>query len=429
MQANHQGVKSYSPLQIPARQRKPGEAIWCGKCNTNVTDKCKATGKRKSTCKHGEHHRFQSRVYDKKLRKMVRVKTYPKDLRDYNEFTRLHPIELDKYFSRGIVKIQTKRPTLLRDALKKYYDWLNDIDVPSHQKKGLDAKHVKNQLNNLVTFRESMPGYESLSVIDVTDEHVGIFHDFLERKDYAAKTYNNKMETLRSAFDYFIKELKYPLEGNPFSRVVRKKTQSKKDFVHIDDFWKLLEITTLENGIKFERCSDRVKRVSLHRDWLTDYWELALWTGGRRKDIAFLTLDMVKEHHIEKYDHKVSKKKRTDVIHWLPRSHEFNQLLQRLTKKYGLTGSDYLIEPTDPNRTTISNHASKAFTHYWRFLDPGYYARMYSLRDTHITLMIQRYGNLYEGVFGSHENIKTSLDNYASFEQLIRPFSGKSMLG
>ena len=75
------------------------------------------------------------------------------------------------------------------------------------------------------------------------------------------------------------------------------------------------------------------------------------------------------------------------------------------------------------------NHASKAFSHYWSVLDPGYYARMYSLRDTHITLMIMRHGSLYQGVFGAHKKIKTSLDNYANFEKLISQFSGKSMLG
>ena len=429
MTAKRKAVKSYNPLNIPVRQRKPGETIWCGKCNSTVTDTCKQTGKKKYTCKFGERHRFQSRVYDKTKKRTVPVKTHPKDLRDYQEFTRIHPIEVRKYFSKGVTAIHSKRPALLRDALKKYYDWLNDIDVPSHMRKDLDSKHVQNQLNNLVTFRESLPGYESLLVRDVTDHHVGVFHDYLNRKAYAAKTYNNKVFTLKQAFDYFIKVLEYPIGSNPFSKVTQKPTQAKKGFIKVEDFSDLLNALTPENGVKFEKCSDRIKRVSLHREWLGFFYELALYTGGRREDVAMLRLDHVKERHIDIFDHKVSNSKKTDVVRWMPRSEEFDDLLDRLVQYYSLKGSDYLIEPADPNRTKISNHASKAFSHYWKGLNTGYYARMYTLRDTHITLMIKRYGNHYEGVFGSHESIKTSIENYASKAELMSQFAGKSMFG
>lgn len=427
MKEKHQEVISYSPLNIPKRQRKPGESIWCGKCNCQVTDTCKQTGKSKSSCKFPEHHRFQSRTYDKIKKRTVPVKTWPKELRDYNEFTRLHPIEVAKYHNKGVQHIFKKKPSLLRDALKKYFDWLNDIGVKSHQKKNLSPKHIQNQLANLVSFRESQPEYESILVKDVNDEHVALFHDLLESRSYSGKTYNNKMYTLNHAFEYFINDLGYSIQ-NPFASVSNKETTANSVFVELSDFKNLLLITTEENGIKFEKCSDRVKRVSLHRPWLTLFWELALYTGGRREDVAELKLSDVKPMHLEIHDFKVSKKKKTDRRRLLPRSEEFDNLLNRLIDYYQLTGDDYLIEPKDPRRTTLSNHASKAFTHYWSILNPGYYARMYSLRDTHITLMIKRYGNRYEGVFGTHTKIKASLENYANYEELIKDFAGKSMI-
>ncbi len=417
---------NYKPLHIPARDRAKGEYIWCGKCNSTITTHCKQSGKKKGVCKHPEHHRFQSKVWDKSKKRTVPIKTYPKELRDYQELKKLHPIEVRKYLSKGKTTINHKRPTLLKDALKKYYDWLNDVDVPSHKAKNLSEKHIKGQLTNLITFKESEPDYDSLEVLSVTDFHVSNFHLYLEKKQYAGKTYNNKMFTLKQAFDYFTDELKYPLKNNPFE-VSYKPTEAKKDFIEIDDFKTLLKSVTVESGIKFEKCSDRVKRVSLYRDWLTDFWELALYTGGRREDVVELRLDHVKEKHIEVYDFKNSKK--TDVIRWVPRSKEFNMLLQNLKDKYNLKDNDYLIEPEDKRRTTISNHASKAFTHYWRGLETGYYARMYTLRDTHATLMVMLYGDQYKGVFGMHKNIKTTLDNYADYRKMIEPYADKPMFG
>ncbi|MCO6377257.1 hypothetical protein GBO34_00970 [Roseivirga pacifica] len=311
--------------------------------------------------------------------------------------------------------------------MKKYYDWLNDVDVPSHKKKSLSEKHIQNQLANLLSFKESQPDYERILMKDFNDNHVALFHDYLLQKAYSGKTYNNKMYTMSHAFGYFIKELGYNIQ-NPFDDVTRKQVQASKSFVELSDFKELLDLTTEPNGIKFEKCTDRVKRVSLYREWLCWYWELALYTGGRREDIAELRLTNIHELHIDIRDYKTSNSKRSEIHRYLPRSAEFNDLLHRLTEHYGLSGNDYLIEPNETNRTKLSNHASKAFTHYWRLLDPGYYARMYSLRDTHITMMINRYGNKYEGIFGTHQNIKTSLENYASYEKLIQQYAGKSMI-
>jgi integrase len=419
-------VTHFKALHIPKRDRKKGEYIFCCKCNTTVTTHCKSSGGRLFNCKSPEAHLFQSRIYDKEKKRIVPLKTYPKELRDYSEFTQLHSVYTRAFVPGGAKPLSIKRPTLLTDALKKYYDWLNDADLPSHMKKNLAEKHIANQLNNLLSFKESQPNYNSLKVIDVNDTHVGVFHDFLIAKEYAPKTYNNKMFSLRQAFNYFINELDYKIARNPFKKVIPKATVAKKGFIQINDFRTLLTTVTPFAGIKLEKCKDRTKRVSLFRDWLTLYWELALYTGGRREDISMLKLKHVKEKHIEVFDFKNSHK--SEVIRWVARSTEFNDLLQRLQTKYNLGPEDYLIEPRDNRRNTLSNHASKAFTHYWANLETGYYARMYTLRDTHITLMIKRYGNSYQGVFGAHQNIDTSLRNYASYEEMISQFSDKSML-
>lgn len=421
-------MKEYSPLHIPLRDRKKGQHIWCGYCNTTITDVCKDTGKKKHTCKHASSHRFQSKTWDPSKKRTVPVMTYPKELRDFKEFDRLHPIEVQKYFERrqATNDVKARRPSNLKNALQKFYDWLQDIDVPSHKRKNYDKKYLQNELRNILDFKDCLPGFDFLLVRDVNDEHVALFHDFLTER-FSNKTYNNKMHTMRNAFKYFIK-IGYPIK-NPFEEIKSKSTKAKKNFIELEDFRKLMQVTTKENGIAFEKSNGEIKRKSLYRDWLTDFWELALYTGGRREDVAELKLSHVKAEYVEVYDFKNSDQGQKDVIRWVARSKEFNELLGKLTTKYKLKGDDYLIEPSDDRRTTIMNHASKAFTHYWRQLDTGYYARMYSLRDTHITLMIMRYGNLYEGVFGTHSNIQASLENYASYEKMIAQFSGKSMLG
>ncbi len=58
----------------------------------------------------------------------------------------------------------------------------------------------------------------------------------------------------------------------------------------------------------------------------------------------------------------------------------------------------FLIAPGEENRMKLSRHASKAFSHYWSQIDTEYKATCYDLKDTHITLMLKRFGPQYEGI-------------------------------
>lgn len=428
----------YKPLHIPPRDKIKGQVIWCGKCNRTITKTCGLSGKKKGVCKHSDQHRFQSRIYDPRKRRVVPVRTYPKDMRDYFEFSKLHLLELKKHKG-GVVKPLTiGNPTLLSDGLKMFVDWLYDIDpkgksekdkLPSHKQKNLNPKYIKGIIANLRTFKESQPDYVLLEVEEISDYHVGIFHEYLlEDKGYAPKTYNNKVSSMHYAFHFFMDQ-GYAINKNPFAvdEVIRKNWEAKKDFIQLKDFYELIESVNPNSGIVFEKTKDGVNRKNQYRDWLTDYWMLSLLTGGRKEDVSMLRWSDVKEKHVEVVDHKNSKKSR--VVHWIPRTKELNELLVKLKEKYNPSEDGFLIEPEDDRRTTIANQASKSFTVFWRKLGKDYWARMYSLRKVHGTLMLQRHGESYAGVFGMHQSIKTTQDNYANYEKIIGDFAGKSMFG
>lgn len=436
-------MADYKPLNIPARDHTKGMYILCTKCDRNISDKCMLTGKRKSTCKHGDAHRFQSKTYLKELKRSVPVKTYDKDFRDPLKFKEAHPLEVKKFLA-SKRRLGKKRglPILLADALRMYADWLADIDpfkesregedpplLPAQQRKKNKPKYISGEITNCVSFKDSQPDYDHLKVTDVDEYNVGLFHSYLkDYKDYANRTYNNKMESMNAAYKQFMR-WGYKIEVNPFStkEVKRLDWTGKDDMVKIKDFAPLLKTITQENGIIFEWTSEGVKRKSLYRDWLTDYFELALYTGGRPEDVISLKVKDVKEKHIEITDHKNSKEKK--VVHWVVRSKEFDTLYTRLQSKYNLSPESYLIEPEDARRETLANHASKAFSAYWKKYNTGYWARLYSLRKTHATLMVMRHGKSYEGIFGMHQNISMTKDSYANFETMIGQYAGKSMLG
>ena len=417
------------PLHIPKRDRKKGEYIQCvyTGCKTTLSGKCKLSGKSQHTCKHGDSHRFLSKAYDPEKRRMVPIMLWPKELRDYKEFTRKHILEVQKFESYGksnpLIQI---RPSRLQDAVKAYFEWYCDISVPPHKRKNYSEKVQNNEFNNLREIKKALPDYTLLKVTDFNDDHVGLIYDHLSQ--YANKTFNNKIYTIKSFFNYLI-SIGYDIK-NPMDGVKNKIHQPQKTFIHPEDFSKLLSLITEENGIKFEKDGDKIKRKSLFRPWLNFYYRLALSTGGRPDGLTGLKYEDITPDFVRLHNTKVENKKNIDIIQLIIRTQEFNEVFEELCSFYNLRNGDYVLEPEETNRKKLSNHASKAWTHYWRQGNFHYKATCYELKDTHITLMLGKIPpELYQGMYGAHKELKTSIENYAKEEILVGNYKGVSLLG
>ena len=138
-----------------------------------------------------------------------------------------------------------------------------------------------------------------MTVIDrITDDHVGFYHTYLlKEKKYSSKTYNNKIAVLRSFFKWCIEKFDLNIY-NPFEKVRARAVVVKKDTITQQEFKKLLEIISPENGHTTSGIT-QVKTRNRYKPYLKDAIELALHTGGRREEVVDLTWNMITESNDE----------------------------------------------------------------------------------------------------------------------------------
>ena len=401
------------PLNIPARERKKGQYIFCGECNTTVSDKCRKSNKRLSTCKHPERHRYQSLKFIGKSRK---VKNW--DTREYKEFDNFH----HEWMKVKTVEVSiNQQPLAFRQCLKMYLDWVNDIGVPSYEKKNYTPEtktKIKNRIKVILEIiRNSGYDPDYISVKSFPQEVISELYDQLNER-YAAKTFNHYISILNNFYNKFlIGEKDYDLK-NPFRNVNFEKTKGRTEIIEIDEFNKLLEITTPENGLR-----QQTKRIrNLYKPWLTEFWRMSLYTGRRPQDIPLLKVSNILESH------GYCEEQKTDQVRLFIVSEELLDFKAELIKKYSLSEDDYLIAPDKKNRAEVKNGASLGFTHYWSLT--GFDHRiLYDLRNTYITRLRTNVGDESLRFFGLHAKISTTDKNYVNAQKMAANYAGVRLYG
>ena len=416
-------------LYIPERYRKAksGARTRCNKCGKNFTDKCGMSGKKIYTCKFPESHRFQSKIYDPVKRIMVHGQTWPKELRDFNKFWRLH-LQLVASKESKVVMIEEK-PGLLTDCIKMFAKHIKDIGVEDYEKKGNTEHYNRSQLRYLQNMRQALKAQEInpdfLAITEFGKQHVGIIDQYISAH-YANKSYNHHLAVYRRLFKFLI-EKNYPI-GNPFTNVKMKPTKAKKEIISMEEFRKLCEAVTPTAGITFEdkKVKGQVKRVqrNWYRPYLIDGWELELYAATRFEEIETLRVKDVifidgKMDHIRAIDHKASKKKKEEVIRLIPMIDELRNLCERLIKGKG--PEYYLIAPEETNRKKVSRYISAGFSHYWRLVSDRKGITFGVLKNTYSTEMYKRFGPKTN----IHLDIGTTVNNYVNDLEVIREFNVK----
>ena len=417
----------YSPLHIPKKYRdlRQGCYVVCYKNGVKkIRDKCCQTGKKISTCKHGVNHRYQSRVKDL-FGKGSKYKSWPKGLRDLNEFFRLH-LQYKETLHEGKTKPIDSKPGLLSDCLAYYVDFINDIDVPSYEKKNNSKGHIVNQVANLKhmikALKESGEEPNHLPIVSFESMHVSMIHDYVE-KNFANKTYNDKMLTYQAFFEFLIAK-GYQL-NNPFKNLKRKHTEARREIVTLSQFKSLCEATTEVGGVKFEnKGNGRFSKVQIYRDWLVEGWEFSLYSGCRRSEVANIKVADVKKDHLICRNEKVSNLKKREVIRIIPIPEELKKLLDKVLANR--KPDQYLIAPDETNRKRVGNQLSKAFSHYWDQLGQDK-RTMKDLRNTYSTAMLLAKEQKGFSNIGLHENDSTTLRHYGNELELVRAVNGKKI--
>ena len=433
-------MESNKPLYIPKSKRRKGLTVFCYKCNTNVSDICKKSGKPLSQCKHGEHHVFKVYVFvngTKNQRKTRKLET-----RDIDEAIK-QAIDFENEVKgkvnevKSVVKtpnIENKeQPVFLINAMAKYIGWLNNEGVPAHRIKERSSEHIKDIERSFKEFAKCLKnnGYNlnTFTINEMDDNVIGLLYTQMEESGMANRTFNKHIGYFTSFINWY-KEQYNPSIKNYFETVSRKVITNNPEAISQKEYEALLKIISSENGVK-EYASIEKSFRNVYRPWLKDGIRLGLETGRRREEIInlkwnniqesegikFIKVEDYKVNHIQK---RVTEKDKKYV--YIPITVSLENLLDELNyKKYKGTDNYILAPEVNIQRDKgMSDILSRGFSHYYNQLKTGRKLTFKCLRKTYITNLEIYMGNGNTKSITGHSDNQVIERNYIDKKEIAK---------
>ncbi len=410
-------------------KRHSGLQIYCSKCrkyfsytSKTITKKngdketiepdCGEEKKKYSKCPYFDKHNYKAIIHipgtkSGKTSKTLTATKYDEAVIQTIEFRKEVHEEL---FSLPVEYDTSVKTTYLFDAQIAYLDFLDNIGVPEQEKVQRGDRHIKEQAKCLELFNEVLKkkkiGTKTTPIHKIDKHHVGYFHKFLlEDMAYANKTYNNKMGSLKSFFDWAFEQYNVN-QKNPFNKVKERSHKTNIETITGKEFLALINPNNMckENGQVTTGIKRKYKR-NLYRDYLSDGLELALHTGGRREEVVELRWNMIRKingeiSYIEFNNLKVERmlgEGFNDNVdkNIIPITKDLKDLLLRLGYDKYKNTSNYLLCPDrkEQSTSTIMDNLSKGFTHFYKRLNTGRELQMKCLRKTYLTYLKLATGN------------------------------------
>lgn len=421
--------------QLLKKTKVKGIFIFCTKCKKRITNNCGESGKRVSSCKNIDKHKYKLRVCIPGNDSAVKTKLF--ETRDPNQ------VVLDAYAYRAelescnymprIIETKSTTPTTLLEAMAFYIAYLNN-DTPHQQEHKLRTiGHIKMVERYFIYFGEYLKSINidaSLLPFERLDRTiVGKLRSFiLEKKDFSPRTYNKYIQTLRIFTNRIIEEFDI-LMKNPFNGFKPMQVAKNITTISKDEFDNLLELLTPENGIHtyIERKSQKTRTKQLFRPWLKDAFLLALLTGRRREAIVQMKFNGILENSegeprtIKVEDFKVNKSKnltkKEEVKYiYIPVIAPLKKLLIDLGYEENKGKDMYILAPNETMlRDSIKDLISKAFTHYFNQLGTCKKVELYDLRKTYISHLYATYGDKAR-IITRHSGMDVMLNHYIDQE-------------
>ena len=421
--------------QLLKKTKVKGLFIFCTKCKKRITNNCGDSGKRISSCKNIDKHKYKLRVCIPGNDSAVKTKIF--ETRDPNQvvldaFAYRAELESCNYMPK-IIETKTVAPTTLLEAMAFYIAYLNN-DTPHQQEHKERTKgHIKDVERIFIYFGDYLKTIKidvSLLPFERLDRTVvGQLKSFLlETKKYAPQTYNKHIQQMRIFTNRIIEEFDIVMK-NPFNGFKRLTVAKNISTISKEEFDDLLELVTPENGIHtyIERKSQKTRTKQLYKPWLKDAYLLALLTGRRREAIVQMKFNGIIENSegepvtIKVEDFKVNKsknltKKEELKYIYIPIIAPLKKLLFELGYAENKGKDLFILAPNETmQRDSMEDLISKAFTHYFNQLGTGKKVKLYDLRKTYISHLYAKYGDKAR-IVTKHSGIDVMLNHYIDQE-------------
>lgn len=441
-------MKKKNHIQLVPNAHIPCMRIWCGHCKTMVKT-CRENGKELSQCEHDQlQYRFVAFIPGTKTR-IVRsvgkefnsaVKQVAILRQQLADGEIQHSTANQKQLSKETpvrqnppqVSPQTK-PVLLTHVFGKYLATLKGEGVPNHMKLVRSKSHtsdVKNCFNQFcLALTKKKYDLRSFQLTDVSNDAIGVFHDWLISKEYSDTTYNRFFSHL-GTFASWAEREEYGDIKKYIDRVQRKTVTPHPEIITNPEFEKLLSVISYENGFQYG-IGKRKETRNHFRGFLVPSFICAAITGRRVEEILTCRFSDVHtdEHgrpvYITFTDHKVSR-----ILHvapgeerevHTPATNEIRAFLNAQGFQKKKSTNDFILSPEIVHNRIASMRMaiSRGFSHYWKvaYPDSTREVSFKTLRKTYLTKLAIRMGK--ENVPGvSGHSSQQILKNYINEEQV-----------
>lgn len=288
---------------------------------------------------------------------------------------------------------QKANPQLLIDCMAMYIDYLSDIDVPEHKKKHNSQGYIASKnsfFQNFIKFLiEHGWNMENFRINDINEKVISDYYSYLKEKTKSNYTFNHNVKAMRALMEFLITEMHYQII-NHFKEIRLKSEKSTNISISSKDFNDLLSKITPYDSIQID---GKENRRDMYKTWLIDAIKLKAFTGRRNEEIFIMKWsNIIYENGLPIYmispNIKINRLRNNlspedFEITYIPIIKELEIFLQEKGMKQN--SDEYIIAPNEVNRKTITEHASKAFTFFFKKLSRSYHLEMGSLRSTYIT--------------------------------------------
>lgn len=440
------------PLHIPVSKQWKGLTVYCYRCNTNVSDICKETGKKLNACPFGDRHAFKVYVHvpnkkNERKTKVLATRNVDEAIKQAIEFakevkqgTSVDYVKKDEQkesvqISTGKLKLKDNKiaPALLISALQKDIERINNIGVLKHRVKIRSKDHIKDVERAYKVMQQALmqEGYDlrTLRLDEVTDEMVGVIYSYLEEeKGFGTRTRNKYL----SHYTSFIKRHNqaYNLQiQNLFETIEKSEVPPDPEMVTREEFEQLLRSIKPENGIKEYRNGVKPTR-NLYHEILLPGIKLAAYTGRRREEIITMKYSDIKflkdgNGYIQCEDYKVNRIRKLTgskrKYNYIPLIGQLFDLIKELGYEQYKNTDNYILAPTIKNKRnrTLSDILTRGFSHYYQQLGTGKNKTFKNLRKSYVTSLYDKMGDSAMLITG-HSSINTLKKFYLVIKALSK---------
>lgn len=395
-------------LRLSEKERPKGLFLFCNGCDTHYTDdrrvKCRCNRLVYKAIIHVPGTKRTTRP------KVLEASDFQSALIEFYDFK--NSLKAHNFQKIIIKETTTYVPARLIDCFAYYIGFLNNVDVPLHKQKRREQKYINEVDRTFGQFIEALTQNEVdcniLKFTEVNDKLVGFLHaHLLYTLKLENKTYNNKMSLLSGFTTHIISTFNFNYQ-NPFLGVPSRLVNVVVESVEQDEFERLLQVITPENGIVYKiiKTLKNPKKVNMYRPWLKHAFRLALYTGGRSEDIVLpqwkdiqLTADgkfdtiKVVDHKIDSANNNITSEKNR-FFKYFAITKELGELLYEMGYEIYKGSDKYIIAPEDNvSRSFVSKMISESFSHFYKLLNTGKDVSFKEIRKAFMTSALNQFGD------------------------------------